>query len=219
MLLQVVQRLRRTAALQVVRRGHQQQRGVFQLSRYQPAVRQLAQADGQVEAFGHQVHVAVGDVQFHLHLRVLLRKARQHGRQPVVAIGGGHAQAHAAGQRTVLGQYVALGVVQQAEGGAHLFQIEPPGVGQAHAAGGPLQQLPAQPRFQTGDRTAQHRGCGGQRHRASGERAVLDHRQEHLHIAQVVELAAHLALRGTDVLRWGQFIAAGAMNKVAAIPR
>ena len=30
---------------------------------------------GAVKAFGHQVHVAVGDVQFHLHLRVLLRKA------------------------------------------------------------------------------------------------------------------------------------------------
>ena len=108
-----------------------------------------------------------------------------------MAIGARYTQAHAAGQRTVLGQYVALGLVQQAEGGASLFQVEPPGVGQAHAAGGPLQQLPAQPRFQAGDRAAQHRGSGGQRHRAGRERAVLDHRQEHLYIAQVVELAAH----------------------------
>lgn len=96
----------------MVRRGYQQQWRVFQLARYQPAVRQLAQADGQVEALGHEVHVAVGDVQLHLQLRVLLRKARQHVRQPVVAIGGGHAQAHAAGQRAVLALHVALRVVQ-----------------------------------------------------------------------------------------------------------
>lgn len=56
-------------------------------------------------------------------------------------------------------------------------------------------------------------------YRVGSERAVLDHCHEHLHVPPVVELAAHLALRGTGVLRWGQFFAAGAMNKVAAIPR
>ncbi|EEF93746.1 hypothetical protein CATMIT_01620, partial [Catenibacterium mitsuokai DSM 15897] len=119
---QLVERARLAAPAQVVGRCDHAQRRVFELARGQPAVGQRAQAHGQVEALGDQVDVAVGDVELDPHPRIALGEAPQQRRQTVVAVGGRHAQAHAAVEFAALALDRALGLVDLGERGARLLQ-------------------------------------------------------------------------------------------------
>ncbi|MNH04190.1 hypothetical protein D3C79_634750 [compost metagenome] len=75
--LQFFQCLGCTGAFEVVGRGDQKQCRIFEFSRDQAAVGQVAKADGEIKPFRDQIDIAIGDIQFHPDLRELLGKARQ----------------------------------------------------------------------------------------------------------------------------------------------
>lgn len=186
------------------------------LARDQTAVRQFAQTDRQVEALGHEIHVPVRDVQLHANVRVFPREPPKQRRQTIVPVRRGYAQPDMAGQGTAVPLNGPLGVIDQQERRARLFQIEPAVLRQAQPPRGATQQLRAQPGFQACDGPAQHGRRAAQCHRAGSHRAFFDHRHECFHVTEMVEFARHLVLQRTKALLFRQFISANEPNKVRA---
>lgn len=113
--------------------------------------RGLGQAQGQVDAVGHQVHQLVGEYQLTFQARVFLDHGRQQGGDVAAAEGQGGADAqHALGRfaQVAQGQF---GAVHRFQGAAGVLEEDFAGGGQAEAAGGPLEQALAEGSFQVAD--------------------------------------------------------------------
>ena len=179
-------------------RGHQAQRLVGQLARHEAAVGQVAEPDREVVAFGDEVDAAVRDVQFHLHVRIPPREARQQGGYAVVTPCRRDTHADPSRECPCLPLDLALRVAQQREGRTGLLQVVAAGFRQRDAARRPSQQLRAEAVFQPRHRAAQHGRRRRQRDRPRRERFTVRHGQERFQVVQVVELSADFVLQRTN---------------------
>ena len=93
MLRELLRRARRAVAAQVVRaRAHHAPVG-RELARRERGILELGDAHREVEAFLDHVHVAVGEAERELHLRVARGEARDQRRDVLVAERGGQRDA------------------------------------------------------------------------------------------------------------------------------
>lgn len=206
--------LRGTATGDIVGRGDKAHRPVLDLAGNKATVRQLTHADGEIEAFGNQVDVAVGNVELDLDLGMERAEPAELRRQAEVPVCGRHAEADAAGDLAAAALNRALGVVDGREGGARLVEKMLSVVGETDAPRGAAQELAAEPRFKPRDGAADDGGCRTKGDGAGRQRAVLGHRHEHFDIGEVIETTGHLCLRRTNELKLRSFIASGGDNKV-----
>jgi hypothetical protein len=138
-------------------------------TRHHTFVQAIGDTDGQINAFIDQIDRAVHGEQFDLDARIAALKLHDRARQA----RDGERQARREPQfarglrsaRTGDGLYVRGQLEHLAQSGQRLL----PGIAQAHAAGGAMQQPRAEPLLQTlemaadhGPRQVQHFGCAGQ---------------------------------------------------------
>lgn len=146
----------------------------------------VATAQGQVDAFGDQVLAAVLQEQFQAQVRITLEKSRN---------GRGQA-GEGEGQRGVDPQQAAGALLHRSErgvGGLEIVEdalqalpVDFAGLGQAHVAGGAIDQAHLEVRFQLGDVLAH----GGRREihlpGRGGEAAIRGHGAEDLEGGEVI---------------------------------
>ncbi len=153
---QILRHLRRAATLQVVGRGHDQAAVIGQLAHDGGRIRQLGDADGEVDALLDQVDQHVGEVQAHLHLRVAFDELRDMGRDMEPSEHGWDRHLDGTARLRRDGIERAFRLLQLIEDGHAMLVIVRAILGQADMPGGAVEQAGAHVLFQPGDPVADH---------------------------------------------------------------
>ena len=186
---QLLRRVRRAVARQIVGRRDDRLAGAPQRPRHQVGRRQLAPPDRDVGPLVHQVDHAVGQPEVDAQVGVALQQARQQRDQHLLPERHAGVDADPPARRRAR-RSAALGFVQVGQH-AHAALVELAAFGaQLQLAGRPVHQLNAQPRLQPRDQLAHRRRRHAQRTRCGREAAALDHLHEGFHFAGAVDVDA-----------------------------
>ncbi|MNQ79394.1 hypothetical protein D3C85_943380 [compost metagenome] len=182
-----VRRLRRLAVgRQVGRRGAGDLLQGKQRPGHQALVHVHARTDGQVEAFGHQVAVAVVQIQLDADLPMLAGEVQQKGLEECLAQGHRHREPHATGQLLLQPAYRLPRPFGLGRQGLGFRQQRRPSGGQAQATRGAVQQRHAQALLQLADAFGQLALAATQALRRASKTAAL---QQHREGCQVFHIA------------------------------
>jgi hypothetical protein len=214
--LEVLRAHGRPASREIAGRRDEDQSRLAHAPRHQRTVRQRADAQGEVDAFLDQVHHPID----HQHRRGDPRLGAQevcdqrHDMHP--AEGHGAGDRDVSGRRRRLAGRVPLGGRDLAEQAAGAFQVARPGLGEAHPAGGPVQQTCTEAVLQRGDGARHRRRRHPQAGAGRGEATCLGDRDEDLHGAQAVH--AHSFNRRNSLFHPEHILARGVKRAPSRLP-
>ena len=208
MLVQCVQGGRWRAASGIGGGAEDPDAGLLQLAGDHPGVARLTQTNGEIVAILHEVDVSVRDIELQLDLGIGSHEARQQGHQAMVGIDGAHADSQQPLRVTLAAGEGPLGLGNLIEGLLTLRPIQLTVLGEAHAAGGAIEEFDAEPGFDALDGAA-HRGRRHSQHlRRGGEAAKLGRLAKELYAAELngVEGTGHIFIHVNKQVQWRQFI-------------
>ena len=171
-------------SFEIARRGHGEDRRLDQLARDEAREARLAEADGEVDAFRHQIADMFAGHELDRELGIALAEgaepAGQHQRQEEGIDVDLEAAAHGRGRAGGDSRCVLDGVEMR----LHLLVEAPPLVGERHRTRRPIEQPHIQPRLQAADRPADAGIGDADQFRRFDEAAALDDRRQHAHPGQ-----------------------------------
>ena len=193
--------------------------GILQLAGDDPPIARLPQPDGQIVTILHEVDVPVGDIELQLDLGIGRHEAWQQGHQTVVGIDGAHADAqHSSGVALAAGDG-PLGLGDLLERLLALFPIELPVMGEAHAAGGAMEEFDAEPGLETLDGAAHRGGRYPQYLSRGGKAAKFGCLAKELYGAELdgVEGTGHMFIHVNNQVQWCEFIRPCVISKLLIV--